>query len=56
MLGTVTQSLAELYSTVGWKIELTDESGYLTEEICKVLKVQPDFSLLLMVKCKGEKK
>lgn len=53
MLYIVAEKLAELCSIVGWKVEhVSDESGYLAEEIDEVLKVQPDFSLLLMVKCK----
>lgn len=53
---TVAENLAKLCSMVGWEVEpVSDEFGYLAEQIYKVLKMPPDFSWLFMVKCKRKK-
>lgn len=47
------KNLAELCPSVLWKVvHASCEIGYLTEIVSKVLKVQPGFSLLLIVKYK----
>lgn len=56
LLFIMAENWAELCSTVGWEAEhVRCESGYLFEEIYKVVEVKPDFSLFLPVKCKRKK-